>query len=66
MTFINMIVAQAATQSAQSTAIQNVISVWDLTLKGGWLMIPLALLLLVSNCIFFERLFDTSRENKKN
>ena len=64
MTFINMIVAQAATQSAQSTAIQNVISVWDLTLKGGWLMIPLALLLLVSIYIFFERLFATSRVTK--
>ncbi len=62
MALLNMIlVAQAATQSAQSAAMQNVITVWDLTLKGGWLMIPLALLLLVSIYVFFERLFATSR-----
>ena len=32
------------------------LSVWDLTMAGGWLMIPLALLALVSIYIFFERL----------
>ena len=60
MAILNMIVAQVATQSAKSA----VLSVWDLTLKGGWLMIPLALLLLVSIYIFFERLFATSRVTK--
>lgn len=62
MTFSNLILAaQTAAQGAQST---QSISVWDLTLKGGWLMIPLALLLLVSIYIFFERLFATSRVTK--
>ena len=67
MTLINMIVAQAATQAAAqgaATTTSTALSVWDLTLKGGWLMIPLALLLLVSIYIFFERLFATSRVTK--
>ena len=62
MTLLNMILAaEAAAQGAQSA--QSLL-VWDLTLKGGWLMIPLALLLLVSIYIFFERLFATSRVTK--
>ncbi|MBP5687824.1 MAG: MotA/TolQ/ExbB proton channel family protein [Muribaculaceae bacterium] len=62
MTFLNVILAaEAASQGAQSA---QSLSVWDLTLKGGWLMIPLALLLLVSIYIFFERLFATSRVTK--
>lgn len=66
MALFNMIVAQAATQAAAKGAAttSTALSVWDLTLKGGWLMIPLALLLLVSIYIFFERLFATSRVTK--
>ena len=64
MALLSMIVAQAATQGAQSGAVSTAISVWNLTLKGGWLMIPLALLLLVSIYILFERLFATSRVTK--
>ena len=67
MALINMIVAQVATQAAAqgaATTTSTALSVWDLTLKGGWLMIPLALLLLVSIYIFFERLFATSRVTK--
>ncbi len=44
-------VAEAIPQAAQE------LSVWDLTLAGGWLMIPLALLAVVSIYIFFERFF---------
>ncbi len=64
MALINMIVAQVATQGGDSAPVSTAISVWDLTLKGGWLMIPLALLLLVSIYIFFERLLATSRVTK--
>ena len=64
MNLINMIVAQVAAQGAQDATVSTALSVWDLTLKGGWLMIPLALLLLVSIYIFFERLFATSRVTK--
>ena len=31
------------------------LSLWDLTMDGGYLMIPLALLLLVSIYVFIER-----------
>ena len=48
-------VATAAPQAAEPI-VKN-LSVWDLTMAGGWLMIPLALLALVSVYIFFERLF---------
>ncbi|MBQ7691937.1 MAG: MotA/TolQ/ExbB proton channel family protein [Muribaculaceae bacterium] len=47
-------VAAAAPQAAEPVV--KDLSVWDLTMAGGWLMIPLALLALVSIYIFFERL----------
>lgn len=56
---LNMILAQA-TPAAAADAAQPVVkelSVWNLTMAGGWLMIPLALLAVVSIYIFFERLF---------
>jgi len=62
MTFLNLILAaETAAKAAEST---KDLSVWELTLKGGWLMIPLALLLLVSIYIFFERLFATNKVTK--
>ncbi len=62
MTLSNVILAAEAASKATEEA--SKLSIWDLTLKGGWLMIPLALLLLVSIYIFFERLFATSRATK--
>ncbi len=62
-----MILAQAATAAnASATTVANE-SLWDLTLKGGWIMIPLALLAIVSIYIFFERtiaISGASHENK--
>lgn len=58
MTVLNLILAQAnavAAQAAQATVTEE--NLWELTLKGGWLMIPLAILLVVSIYIFFERIF---------
>ena len=67
MTALNMILAQATTAAkASATTVANE-SLWDLTLKGGWIMIPLALLAIVSIYIFFERTFaitGASREDK--
>lgn len=67
MTALNMILAQATTAAkASATTVANE-SLWDLTLKGGWIMIPLALLAIVSIYIFFERTFaitGASREYK--
>ena len=46
-------------------AVKN-LSIWDLTMAGGWLMIPLALLAVVSIYIFFERLFAINRANRQD
>ena len=67
MTALNMILAQATTAAKVSATTVANESLWDLTLKGGWIMIPLALLAIVSIYIFFERTFaitGASREDK--
>ena len=62
--------AQALNNAATGDAAPSVVndlSVWDLTLAGGWLMVPLALLRVVSVYIFFERFFaitSASHEDK--
>ena len=63
MTLSNVILAaqEAASQGAKEASNP---SLWDLTQKGGWIMIPLALLLVVSIYIFFERLLATSQATK--
>ncbi|MBR5102786.1 MAG: MotA/TolQ/ExbB proton channel family protein [Muribaculaceae bacterium] len=55
MAILQSILVQA-TGAAQPQVV-NDLSVWELTTKGGWLMIPLALLAIVSIYIFFERVF---------
>ena len=60
------IAAAAATAPAAAEPVIKEISVWDLTMAGGWLMIPLALLAIVSIYIFFERLFAINRANRQD
>lgn len=57
-----LIAAQAA--AAQTSSAE--LSVWDLCLKGGIIMIPLALLSLVSIYIFFERWFALRKAAKED
>lgn len=45
---------------------QNVFSVWDLALKGGWIMIVLLLLSLGAVYIFIERILLYRRMSKKD
>lgn len=67
MTILNMILAQAAGAAQAGTAPAVATdSLWDLTLAGGWLMIPLALLLVVSIYIFFERVFAINHVGKED
>lgn len=56
-------IAQSATTAAP---VVKDLSVWNLTMAGGWLMIPLALLAIVSIYIFFERLFAINRASKED
>ena len=67
MTILNMILAQAAgaAQAGTAPAVATE-SLWDLTLAGGWLMIPLALLLVVSIYIFFERVLAINHVGKED
>ncbi|MDE5656992.1 MAG: MotA/TolQ/ExbB proton channel family protein [Muribaculaceae bacterium] len=41
-------------------------SLWELCLEGGWIMIPLALLALVSIYIFIERAIAVSRASRQD
>lgn len=60
-------VAQAAAPAAEAAApVVEELSVWNLTMAGGWLMIPLALLAIVSIYIFFERLFAINNATREN
>lgn len=45
------------------TAAPSEMSLWDLCLEGGWLMIPIVLLLLISLFIFIERWFTIRQAN---
>jgi len=58
----------AATAPAAEAAepVVKELSVWELTQAGGWLMIPLALLAIVSIYIFFERFFAINRANRQD
>lgn len=57
--------ADTATQLAATAApaIEK-ISLWELLAKGGWLMYPLYLLLIVALFIFFERLIAIRKASK--
>ncbi len=49
------------------TTVENqTLSLWDLTLDGGYIMIPLAVLLLVSIYVFIERSIAVSRASKED
>lgn len=61
------VVAAPVTQTAQAAEpVVKDLSVWNLTMAGGWLMIPLALLAIVSIYIFFERLLAVNRASKED
>lgn len=56
------ILAQISVNTAEQTASvatksEASMSLWDLTLKGGWLMLPIAVLAVAAVYIFFDRFF---------
>ena len=56
------------TQVTQAPALEtvNTMDIWDLTLKGGWIMIPIALLLFIAVAILIERIFVIKQASKEN
>lgn len=55
--------AQAVTQAAEQVQ-QSGLSFWELSLKGGWMMIPILLLSVLAVYIFFERYFVIQKASK--
>jgi biopolymer transport protein ExbB len=57
------------TQNVVSTAVtttQETMSIWDLTMKGGWIMIPLFLLSIVAVYIFIERFIAIGKASSED
>ncbi len=59
------IIATGSVETVE-TATQSSISLWDLCLQGGVLMIPIALLLLVSIYVFVERWIMIKSANRQD
>lgn len=53
-----------ATQLVDTLSTQQDLSLVDLALKGGWVMIPIALLSIIAVYIFFERFFAINNASK--
>ena len=62
---VNIISETAATAPAEAATTASM-SVWDLCLKGGFIMIPLAILLVVSIYIFIERYIVIRRADRED
>jgi biopolymer transport protein ExbB len=45
---------------------QETLSLWSLTLKGGWIMIPIGVLSVVAIYIFFERFFAVMKAGRED
>jgi len=55
---------EEAMTAASTTTTPNALSLWDLALKGGWLMIPLFLLSFIAIYIFAERWWVIQKATK--
>ncbi len=62
MTLLQITVESASEMAAVEG--YHTVALWELLLKGGWVMIPLALLFVVAVYIFFERYFVIRRAQK--
>ena len=65
---LETLAGSAASAENVSTAVTSTaeLSVWDLCMKGGFIMIPLALLLVISIYIFIERYIVISRAARED
>lgn len=61
---LNQISVEGATEAIANAPEELRLSLWEMTLKGGWIMIPLALLWLVAIYIFLERYFLIRKASK--
>jgi len=56
----------AKVAEAQAFDTVKTMNIWDLALKGGWLMIPIALLLFIAIAILIERIFVIKKADKED
>jgi biopolymer transport protein ExbB len=65
--FLQITTPETVAQAVQTPVVQGTetIAVMDLALKGGWIMIPLALLFALSIYIFIERLILINQSSKE-
>lgn len=56
----------ATTATAAETPVTQDLSIWELCLSGGWIMIPLAVLAIISIYIFFERALVINRASRED
>ncbi|HPW67105.1 MAG TPA: MotA/TolQ/ExbB proton channel family protein, partial [Salinivirgaceae bacterium] len=54
---INTLIQDVPSAVAESQATEMTMSIWEMTLKGGVLMIPIFILSIIAVYIFFERYF---------
>jgi biopolymer transport protein ExbB len=60
-----MIFAQIVNESTEAVeVVAESLSVWDLAIKGGWIMVPLAALWVIAIYLFVERLLTINKANQ--
>ena len=57
-------VADTVAKVATGAKGESSMSLWDLTVKGGWIMVPLGILAVVAVYIFFERFFAIKKASQ--
>lgn len=62
----NDFLAQVDSVQAASEVNEVTMPIWDLTIKGGWLMIPIALLSILAIYIFVERFFAIRKAGQED
>jgi len=64
--FIQNEASRVVTQVTQAPPVETVakMNIWDLSLKGGWIMIPIALLLFIAVAILIERIIVIRNADK--
>ncbi|MDR1762518.1 MAG: MotA/TolQ/ExbB proton channel family protein [Dysgonamonadaceae bacterium] len=55
----------ASTAAAATQTVVKEMNIWDLTLKGGWIMIPIALLLFIAVAVLIERALVIKKAEKE-
>ena len=66
--FIQTEVGGAITRVTEAPVSETIktMNIWDLAVKGGWLMIPIALLLFIAVAILIERIFVIKKADKED